>query len=82
MTGHDRGPSGERQGQGRGVAGPVRIGWFVFAALAVLTIVEYAIAVRVDANLPAVAVIGLFKAGFIVYYFMHVVRAWRREAGH
>ncbi len=65
-----------------GPFGAIRTGWMVFLALAVLTIVEYIVAVGVDANLPVIAVIALGKAGFIVYYFMHVVRAWRGEAGH
>lgn len=74
--------SGDGRGPVEGVSAAVRTGWMVFAALAVLTIVEYVIAVRLDANLPIIALIAAAKAGFIVYYFMHVVRAWRGEAGH
>ena len=52
-------------------------GLIVFLILAVLTAVEYAIAKQVDQNIPPLAVIALIKAGLIVWYFMHVVRAWR-----
>lgn len=67
---------------GGGLIGAIRTGWMVFVALAVLTFVEYIVAVRINANFPVIAVIAFAKAGFIVYYFMHVARAWRGEAGH
>jgi caa(3)-type oxidase subunit IV len=81
MTGDGHRGNGQTPGGG-GVFAAIRTGWMVFVALAVLTIVEYIVAVGVDANLPVVAVIALAKAGLIIYYFMHVVRAWRGEAGH
>ncbi len=56
---------------------PLRIGWQVFIALAVLTIVEFALAVVIDANLPILVVIAIMKAGLIMYYFMHVLKIWR-----
>ncbi len=59
--------------------GPLRTGWMVFIALAILTIVEYVVGITVDANLTAMIVISVAKAGFILYYFMHIVRAWRAE---
>lgn len=80
MTGN--GHSGDGRRPGEGVSAAIRTGWMVFVALAALTIVEYIIAVGVDANLPVIAIIAVAKAACIVYYFMHVVRAWRREAGH
>lgn len=82
MTGNGHRGNGETPKGGGGPFGAIRTGWMVFAALAALTIVEYVVAVRVEANLPIVAVIALGKAGFIGYYFMHIVRAWRGEAGH
>ncbi len=63
-----------REGSGR-----VRTGWVVFLWLAVLTAVEFVVAVTVDANLPIMVVIALLKAGLIVYYFMRVRRIWRGE---
>ena len=57
----------------------VSTGWRVFALLAVLTVVEYLIAVSVSWNLPIIMGFAVLKAGLIVYYFMHVVRAWLEE---
>ena len=63
-------PSSER-------SGPLRTGWVVFLWLAVLTAVEFIIAVTIDANLPIMIVIALMKAGLIMHYFMHLLRIWR-----
>ncbi len=57
--------------------GPPGIGWRVFLALAVLTVVEFVLAVTIDANLPILVVIAVVKAGLIVHYFMHLLRVWR-----
>jgi cytochrome c oxidase subunit IV len=55
----------------------------VLIGLAVLTAVEYGIAVALHSNvLPYLAVIALIKAGLIVQYFMHVAQLWREEGGH
>ena len=51
----------------------------VFLILAVLTAVEFVLAVTIDANLPILIVIGLAKAGLIMYYFMHLMRLWRSD---
>ena len=59
--------------------GRVRTGWVVFLWLAVLTAVEFIVAVTVDANLLIMVGIALLKAGLIVYYFMRVFRIWRGE---
>jgi heme/copper-type cytochrome/quinol oxidase subunit 4 len=71
-------PPGERTdaGHGGGLAGAVRTGWVIFLALALLTLVEYIIAVSLEANLPIIIAIAVLKAGLIAYYFMHIVRAW------
>ena len=56
----------------------LRIGTYVFIALAVLTIAEYFIA-----NLGSTVlllIIALLKAAAIVYFFMHVTRLWREES--
>jgi heme/copper-type cytochrome/quinol oxidase subunit 4 len=67
-----------REPQQEGSHGPdaVRLGLIVFAVLAVLTVVEYLIAVSLDKNIVILAVMAVAKALLIVYYFMHVVRAW------
>jgi cytochrome c oxidase subunit IV len=62
---------------------PVRLGWLVFAALAVFTAVEYIVAVEVGRNLAFLFVLALAKAGLIMRYFMHIVALWRApEEGH
>ncbi len=60
-----------------------RTGAAVLLGLAVLTAVEYGIAMAIHSNvLPYLALIALIKAGLIVQYFMHVTQLWRREGGH
>jgi hypothetical protein len=59
-----------------------RTGFAVFLALAVLTVLEFAIAVSLDSLallvlLLAVAAVG--KCWAIAVYFMHVSRLWRGE---
>lgn len=60
-----------------------KIGWIVAVVLAVMTILEFIFAAQVSdetlrfAGLLATA---LAKAGFIMYFFMHVYRLWREEA--
>ena len=51
----------------------------VFLILAVLTAVEFVLAVTIDANLPILIVIGLAKAGLIMYTFIHPRRLGRRD---
>ncbi len=77
MTAHEA-PQGEKAGAGHGggLAGAVRTGWVIFLALALLTLVEFIIAVSLEANLPIIMAIAVVKAGLIGWYFMHIVRAW------
>ncbi|MEJ2558837.1 MAG: hypothetical protein P8186_22010 [Anaerolineae bacterium] len=56
-----------------------RLGIMVLIGLAILTGVEYGIAVAVS-SVVALIIIGLFKAGLIVQYFMHVSSLWAEEA--
>lgn len=49
-----------------------RRGQIVFAVLAVLTVIEFAVSVGLGGVLPVLAVIALAKAALIVIYFMHV----------
>jgi heme/copper-type cytochrome/quinol oxidase subunit 4 len=55
------------------------------AVLAVLTVVEYLIAIGID-NTPLVvatlAVIAAIKAAVIIEYFMHLSDAWAGEGEH
>lgn len=51
----------------------------VVLALIVLTAVEFAIAIRLEAAAVFLFIIALVKAGLIVQYFMHINRLWRAE---
>ncbi len=57
-------------------SGPLGRGWVVFIGLAILTIVEYLLAITIDANLPILIVLAIAKAVLIVHYFMHLARLW------
>ncbi len=54
--------------------------WVVGSILAVLTIVEFIIAVNFENNLGILTVFALAKAILIIYFFMHMYRLWRAEA--
>ncbi len=55
-------------------------GVFVFVALAVLTGVEYLIAVSTDL-VGLIFVLLLAKAVLVVYFFMHISRLFSSEEG-
>ena len=57
-----------------------RVLWLVGGFLALLTLVEYIVAVQMSNNFVPLAVMALVKAALIVYFFMHVYRLWRKEA--
>ncbi len=57
-------------------SGALGRGWFVFIGLAILTVVEYLLAITIDANLPIMIVLAVAKAAIIIHYFMHVARLW------
>lgn len=65
--------SDETHGHGEG---GTRTGWLVFLGLAVLTVIEYIIAVELDNNLPIIMGIAVIKAALIIWYFMHIARLW------
>jgi hypothetical protein len=54
------------------------LGAIVLAGLAVLTAAEYLIGVTWP-SVVILLILGLFKAGLIVQYFMHVTRVWSEE---
>ena len=56
-----------------------RRGVNVFVVLAVLTAVEYAVALSLHSTV-LLFIIALLKAAAIVQYFMHVYRLWREES--
>jgi hypothetical protein len=53
----------------------------VFVVLAVLTAIEYFLGI---AQAPSffLWIVALMKGGLVVWYFMHVFRAFREEGGH
>ncbi len=53
----------------------------VFIALAVLTAVEYFIGTH-EAPVVFMWIIALAKAGLVVWYFMHIKRAFSEEEEH
>jgi hypothetical protein len=60
-----------------GKSARLRLGWKVGIGLAVLTALEYALAVYLPGNpLPYLAVVALIKAWLIVQYFMHIAHLW------
>lgn len=62
-----------------------RRGLTVFVALAVLTVIEYFIAVSLDSTQALVALLAVAavaKCWAITQYFMHVYRLWRGEEAH
>lgn len=59
-----------------------RKGWLVLLSLAVLTVVEFIVSVRLATPLPYLTVIALAKAALIVVYFMRLGDlsvVWRQE---
>ena len=56
-------------------------GVMIFIGLAVLTVVEYLLAVN---QLPVILlwIIAFGKAALVVWFFMHIFRLFRSEGGH
>jgi len=53
----------------------------IFLVLAILTIVEYFVGTRA----PVAAImwlLAILKAGLVLWFFMHIKRAFRDEGGH
>jgi cytochrome c oxidase subunit IV len=59
-----------------------RRGVYVLVALAVLTVVEFTIAVILGGSPVLLFVVILAKAGLILQYFMHLDRVWGAEEAH
>jgi hypothetical protein len=60
-------------------------GLLAIVVLAVLTAVEFVVAVGIDSTVAVVvllAVLGVAKAWIIVQIFMHVAKLWRGEEDH
>jgi heme/copper-type cytochrome/quinol oxidase subunit 4 len=59
-----------------------RLGIYVLIGLAVLTAVEYAVAVVLDGSVGLLFILALAKAGIILQYFMHLNSVWSEEEAH
>ena len=59
----------------------VRTSLMVAAVLAVLTVVEYCVAL-VYSGAGVLLLMGLVKAFLVVNFYMHISRLWAPEEGH
>ncbi len=58
----------------------MRRGLVVIVILAVLTVIEFIIAISLDTGrFGLLTVIALIKAWFILDYFMHISQLWKTE---
>ena len=56
-----------------------RRNFYVVIPLALLTLVEFIIAINVEDAAVPLMLIALVKAGLIINFFMHIYRLWREE---
>ena len=59
-----------------------RQGVMVLIGLAVLTVLEFVIAVILQGSVSLLFIVVLAKAGLILQYYMHVNRVWSEEEAH
>jgi len=64
-----------------GTPSPFRVGLLVFGGLLGLTALEIGAATALARPLPALAVLGVAKAGLILWFYMHLHQLWREEEG-
>ena len=63
-----------------GLSSRMRLGLIVIAALAILTAVEFWVAVSITTALfITLVVIAIIKTALIAEYFMHFSRIWKTE---
>lgn len=68
-------------GHKKNKAAAFRTSLMVAAALAILTIGEYFLAL-VYSGAALLLLLGLVKAYFVVNFYMHISRLWTAEEGH
>ncbi len=73
-------PVDEKALAGRNAA--YRQGTLVLIGLAVLTIVEFAVAFLLQGSVVFLFIFALAKAGVILQYYMHLDRVWGEEEAH
>ena len=59
-----------------------RQGLYVLVGLAVLTALEFAVALLLEGSVVFLFVLALVKAGLILQYYMHLDRVWSEEGAH
>lgn len=59
-----------------------RQGVMVLIGLAVLTVLEFVIAVILEGSVSLLFIVVLAKAGVILQYYMHANRVWSDEEAH
>lgn len=57
-----------------------RLGLYVLVGLAVLTAIEFGVALLFDGSAALLFVLILAKAGLIIQYYMHLNTVWSEEA--
>lgn len=57
-----------------------RLGFYVLAGLAVLTAVEFGVALLFEGSAALLFILALAKAGAIIQYYMHLNNVWSEEA--
>ena len=62
--------------------GGYRQGVMVLVGLAVLTVLEFVIAVILEGSVSLLFIVVLAKAGLILQYYMHVNSIWAEEEAH
>jgi uncharacterized membrane protein len=57
-----------------------RLGVLVFVALALLTTLEFVIALALHGSIGLLLISGVAKAALIVFFYMHIKSLWSKEA--
>lgn len=52
---------------------------YIIITLAVLTLVEFFLAINLENPAVPLFIIALIKAGLVAQFFMHIYRLWREE---
>jgi hypothetical protein len=59
-----------------------RQGIYVFIGLAVLTAIEFGIALALEGSAALLFIAALAKAGLVIQYYMHLNNVWSEEEAH
>jgi hypothetical protein len=73
-------PPKETAEQRQKKAAAYRLGIYVLVGLAILTAVEFGVALLFEGSAALLFVLALAKAGAIIQYYMHLNNVWSEEA--